>query len=214
MERLLCILIGYIFGLFQTGYIIGKLHHIDIRDYGSGNSGTTNVMRTLGRKVGLITFFGDGLKCFFAVVVVKMIFISSYPNTITLLGMYAGVGAILGHNYPFYMKFKGGKGIAAMGGLILATNFWMAVIALAVFGLVAFTTKYVSVGSLAVTVVFLIEVITYGTMGKFGLAQPHLYELYGVVVFLMLLAFYKHKANIQRLLNGTENKIGSKKKKE
>ncbi len=214
MERLLCILIGYVFGLFQTGYIIGKLHHIDIRDYGSGNSGTTNVMRTLGRKVGLITFFGDGLKCFFAVVVVKMLFISAYPNTITLLGMYAGVGAILGHNFPFYMKFKGGKGIAATGGLILAVNFWMAVIALAVFGIVAFTTKYVSVGSLAVTVVFLIEVITYGTMGKFGLAQPYLYELYGVVAFLMLLAFYKHKANIQRLLNGTENKIGSKKKKE
>ena len=131
---------------------------------------------------------------------------------ITLLGKYAGLGAILGHNYPFYMNFRGGKGIAAMGGLMLATNFWMALISLAVFGIVTYTTKYVSVGSLTVSVVFLIEVITYGTMGKFGLTQPYLFELYAVVAFLVILAFYKHRANIQRLINGTENKIGSKKK--
>lgn len=212
MERLICVLIGYACGLIQTGYIYGKLNHIDIRDYGSGNSGATNALRTLGKKAGLVTFLGDGLKCVLAVVIVKVIFMSSHPDTITLLGMYAGLGAILGHNYPFYMKFKGGKGISATGGLILATNFWMAVIALAIFIAVVAVTKYVSVGSLTVVIVFLIEVIVYGMMGKFGLAQPHLYEMYAIVAILVISAFYKHKANIHRLMHGTENKISLKKK--
>lgn len=211
MERLLCILIGYACGLFQTGYLYGKLNHIDIRDYGSGNSGTTNALRTLGKKAGLITFLGDCFKCVLAVVIVKLIFVTSHPDTITLLGMYAGFGAVLGHNYPFYMKFKGGKGIAATGGLILATNFWMAVIALAIFIAVVAVTRYVSVGSLVVVIVFLIEVLTYGSRGGFGLSQPYLYEMYAVAAVLVISAFYKHKSNIKRLMSGTENKLSFKK---
>jgi glycerol-3-phosphate acyltransferase PlsY len=211
MERLLCVLIGYVFGLFQTGYLYGKLNHIDIRNYGSGNSGTTNALRTLGKKAGIITFLGDCFKCVLAVVVVKAIFVTSHPDTITLLGMYAGVGAVLGHNYPFYMKFKGGKGIAATGGLMLATNFWMAVISLSIFLVVVALTRYVSVGSLVVVIVFVIEVVTYGMRGGFGLSQPYLYEMYALAVLLAVSAFYKHKANIKRLMNGTENKLNLKK---
>ena len=120
MERIICIVIGYAFGLFQTGYIYGRMHHIDIRKHGSGNAGTTNALRTLGWKAGLITFLGDCMKCVLAVVLVKLIFAES--DYLPLLSLYAGLGAVLGHNYPFYLNFKGGKGIAATGGLILSIS--------------------------------------------------------------------------------------------
>lgn len=211
MERLICLLIGYVCGLFETGYFYGKLHHIDIREHGSGNSGATNTLRTLGKKAGLIVFLGDALKCVAAAVIVYFLFRNTKGDMMSLLKMYAGAGAVLGHNYPFYLKFKGGKGIAATGGLIFATNIWMAVIAFAIFASVVAVTKYVSVGSLVVVLVFIAEVVLYGQTGHFQMAQPYLYELYGIAVLLAISAFYKHRANIVRLKNGTENKIGAKK---
>ncbi len=211
MERLICLLIGYVCGLFETGYFYGKLHHIDIREHGSGNSGATNTLRTLGKKAGLIVFLGDALKCVAAAVIVYFLFRNTKGDMMPLLKMYAGAGAVLGHNYPFYLKFKGGKGIAATGGLIFATNIWMAVIAFAIFASVVAVTKYVSVGSLVVVLVFIAEVVLYGQTGHFHMEQPYLYELYGIAVLLAISAFYKHRANIVRLKNGTENKIGAKK---
>lgn len=211
MERLICLLIGYVCGLFETGYFYGKLHHIDIREHGSGNSGATNTLRTLGKKAGLIVFLGDALKCVAAAVIVYFLFRNTKGDMMPLLKMYAGAGAVLGHNYPFYLKFKGGKGIAATGGLIFATNIWMAVIAFAIFASVVAVTKYVSVGSLVVVLVFIAEVVLYGQTGHFQMEQPYLYELYGIAVLLAISAFYKHRANIVRLKNGTENKIGAKK---
>lgn len=211
MERLICIIIGYAFGLFQTGYLYGKVKNIDIRQHGSGNAGTTNALRTLGWKAGAITFLGDCFKCVLAVFFVYFMFQKNHPNDMPLLAMYAGMGAVLGHNYPFYLGFKGGKGIAATAGLILSTNIWMAVIEVVIFVAVVGITRYVSLGSLAVVVVFVVEVVVYGQSGGFGMESMLLYELYGITIFLMLSAFYKHKDNIKRLLNGTENKIGSKK---
>lgn len=211
MERVLCLLIGYVCGLFETGYFYGKLHHIDIRQHGSGNSGATNTLRTLGKKAGAIVLLGDAFKCIAAVVIVYFLYRGTKADMLPLLTMYAGAGAVIGHNYPFYLKFKGGKGIAATGGLILATNIWMALIALVIFVTVVAVTRYVSVGSLVVVIVFIIEVAVYGQAGHFGMAQPYLYELYGVTVFLAVSAFYKHRENIKRLMNGTENKLGSKK---
>lgn len=210
MERLICVAIGYVFGLLQTGYLYGKRQHIDIRQYGSGNAGTTNTLRTLGWKAGAITFLGDCLKCVAAVLVVYLIYGKSHDN-IQLLGMYAGMGAVLGHNYPFYLGFKGGKGIAATAGLILSTNPWMMLIAAVVFIAIVAVTRYVSLGSLVLVVLFVAEVVVYGQNGGFSLTQPELYEMYGIAVFLMLLAFYKHRANIKRLMSGTENKFGAKK---
>jgi len=200
--------IGYVFGLLQTGYLYGKIHHRDIRKEGSGNAGTTNALRTMGWKAGAVTLLGDAFKCVFAVLLVRLIFRESHGDMLPLLSMYAGMGAVLGHNYPFYMKFKGGKGIAATAGLILSTtNAWMVVICLAVFlGIVA-GTKYVSVGSLAVVILYLLEVIYLGQTGAYGIAQNYLYEMYGIAAFLMVSAFFKHRANIKRLLTGTENKL-------
>ncbi len=212
MERLICLLIGYGFGLIQSGFIMGKLNHIDIREHGSGNAGSTNALRTLGWKVGLVTFLGDCFKCVAAVLVSQVIFKNSAPDMLPLLGLYGGTGAILGHNYPFYLNFKGGKGIAATGGLLLAVNPLIAMIALSAFIIVVAITKYVSVGSIVVVVIFAIGVIVDGQLGGFPMNSAYLPEMYAVAVFLMGLAIYRHKDNIVRLHKGTENKIGSKKK--
>ena len=181
MERLICVLVGYVFGLIQTGYLYGKKNGVDLRKKGSGNAGTTNALRTM------------------------------------LLSMYAGMGVVLGHNYPFYLKFKGGKGIAATAGLIISTtNIWIVLICLAAFIAIVATTRYVSLGTMTVVTIYLISVIVYGQHGGFHVENvAYLHEMYGIATFLMILAFWRHRANIKRLLSGTENKIsvGGKDKK-
>jgi glycerol-3-phosphate acyltransferase PlsY len=206
VTRLKALLIGYLCGCFPTGYLVGKKHGIDIRKHGSGNTGATNTLRTLGWKAGIVTFFGECMKSVVAVLLVRWIF--SGHDLISLLAMYAGMGVVLGHNYPVYMNFKGGKGIAATAGLILATNPIMFLIVAAVFASIVLTTRYVSLGSLVVMVVFMIEVVVYGQMGGFALAGTALYEIYAIALFLAVLGFVRHKANIKRLLSGTENKFG------
>ena len=119
MVRILCLAIGYLFGLFQTSYIYGRMHGIDIRKHGSGNAGTTNTLRVLGKKAGAIVLFCDIMKTGLAMVLVRILFKNSYGDILPLLSLYAGAGAILGHNFPFYLRFKGGKGIACTAGLII-----------------------------------------------------------------------------------------------
>ena len=120
MERLICIVIGYIFGLIQSGYLYGKANHMDIRQYGSGNAGSTNVLRVMGKKAGAIVFLGDFFKAVFAMAVCRLLFKGNAD--VDLLALYAGLGVTLGHNFPFYLKFKGGKGIACMAGIMTAMD--------------------------------------------------------------------------------------------
>ena len=101
--RVIALGIGYLFGLFQTGYLYGKSQGIDIRSEGSGNAGTTNSLRVLGIKAGLITFAGDLCKAILAVLLVKVLFRNAYPDAVKILELYAGFGAVLGHNFPFYV---------------------------------------------------------------------------------------------------------------
>ena len=205
MERIICLLIGYLFGIIQTGFIYGKIKHIDIRKHGSGNAGATNALRTLGWKAGATTFIGDALKAVAAVLIARLIFADS-PE-VMLLGLYAGMGVVLGHNYPFYLKFKGGKGIASTVGLMLATDPVIFLTILAIFLVIFLTSKYVSLGSLVCVLVFAVEFIIFGQMGKYGVDVNQLHEMYGLVIFLAALGWWRHRANIQRLLKGTENKI-------
>ena len=200
MERLICIIIGYAFGLFQTSYIYGKLHGIDIRKCGSGNAGTTNMLRTLGTKAGAITLLGDAFKCVIAVLVVRALFAGTYPDMLPLLSIYTAAGVVLGHNFPFYMNFK------ATAGLILSMSWQMTLLGVLTFGLAVALTHYVSLGSLLVYIGFLIELIVFGQNGMFGMSQAHLNEMYVVAVLLTALAFFMHRANIVRLMHGTERK--------
>lgn len=211
--RLIAVAIGYVFGLFQTGYFYGKSQGIDIRNEGSGNAGTTNSLRVLGWKAGLITFLGDLFKAIFAVLLVKLIFKGTYPEAVKILELYAGFGAVLGHNFPFYLKFKGGKGIACTSGMILAVCPLAAPICLVLFiGSIAIT-RYVSLGSILVVTSYLIQVIVFGQLGYLHIETAYLPEFYIVSACFTAMALWRHKENIKRLLNGTENKFGMKKEK-
>lgn len=214
MVRIVCLVIGYAFGLFQTAFFYGKVHGIDIRKHGSGNSGTTNALRVLGTKAGLIVFAGDCLKCMAAVWLVRLLFGASHPDIIYLLCLYTGAGAILGHNYPFYMNFKGGKGIAATAGMILSFHPYFIIIGVALFFGTFFLTHYVSLGSLLVYAGFMIQIIYCGQTGLFiGMTQGQLYEMYAVAACLAIMAYWKHRANIVRLLKHEEGKTYLTKKK-
>lgn len=207
MERIICLLIGHVFGLFQTAYFYGKAHGIDIRQYGSGNSGTTNALRVLGTKAGLIVLAGDCLKCILAVVVTRMLFGASHPDIIYLLCLYTGAGAILGHNYPFYMGFRGGKGIAATAGLILSFHPYFIIMGVVVFFGIFLTTHLVSLGSLLVYLGFVIEMVICGQSGVFaGMSQAQLIEMYVISFLLAALAYWKHRENILRLMHGNERR--------
>lgn len=211
MERIICIAIGYAFGLFQTAYIYGKCKGIDIRQHGSGNAGTTNTLRVLGAKAGAIVLFGDIMKCVLAVVVATLLFGESRADIIYLLKLYAAAGAILGHNFPFYLGFKGGKGIASTVGLGISLHLAFLPMGLIVFFTAFFLTHYVSLGSLLIYAGFMIEIVILGQMGVFGMEQPYLYEMYALAAFLTIMAYYRHKENIKRLLKGEEKKTYLKK---
>ena len=204
MERIICLVIGYLFGnIFQTGYWYGKFNHIDIREYGSGNAGTTNVMRTLGKKAGIITYLLDTFKAVFAALAVHFLF-GRNSDIEMLLFLYSGFGVVLGHNFPVYLKFKGGKGIATTGGVIFAFHWQLGLVCAAVFLIITAISKYVSLGSICM--VLIIPFILYFN-------NPHDWKLVIVGCIFTAMAIWRHRANIGRLMNGTENKLGQKVKR-
>lgn len=209
--RIASLLIGYVFGIFQTAYFYGKMKGIDIREHGSGNAGTTNALRVLGKKAGMIVFAGDFLKCFLAVHLVRVIFRNAAADMIPLIALYGATGCILGHNFPVQLNFRGGKGIACTAGLFAAVDVRIGVIALLTFLVVVAITRYVSLGSIIIVTELAVCLIIFGQMNLYGMEQAALIEMYALGVFLAAMAIWRHRANIVRLLNGTENKIFSKK---
>ena len=197
---ILCLILGYAFGCFSTGYFVGKMNKVDIRKYGSGNVGTTNALRTMGAKAGAVTLIGDALKAVIPIVLVRMVFFHGYDYT-ELLALYTGLGVVIGHNYPVWLKFKGGKGIAATGGAMAAFDPLIIPVGLPLFVLIVAITRYVSLGSLFVAVLFPVWVT---------IRHPGDLHMLFVTLVFMALAFVKHRSNIKRLLNGTENKIGQR----
>lgn len=210
MFRIICLLIGYLFGCLQSAYFLGKtVGKIDIREYGSGNAGFTNTTRVLGKKVGAMVFIFDLFKVIVAYIVCSLIFNGngSFVNGESLLpGIYAGLGTVLGHNFPFYLGFRGGKGIACTLGLMLCAD-WRIALATYLIGFIVFIAKrYISLASLTMALLYPVFMII--TKNMFGFDFEEI-----ILMFLLcVLAYIKHKSNIERLLNGTENKFGSKKK--
>lgn len=207
LEKILFVVGGYIFGLFQTAFIYGKMKGIDIREHGSGNAGTTNTLRVLGTKAGLIVFAGDAGKCAIAVTIARFVSKAFFPEYMYLFMLYTALGVILGHNFPFYMSFKGGKGIASTAGLILSIHPLFIPVGAICFIVPFAITKYVSLGSLLINLGFFVEMILLGQWGLLGqLPQNTLFEMYAITFVIACMAFIRHRANIGRLLHGNERK--------
>lgn len=197
----ICLIAGYLFGSISTGYIIGKIKHFDIRNYGSGNAGTTNAFRTMGKAGGILTFIGDFFKAYIPMLLIKYVIWSDYEY-VGLLMMVFGFACVIGHNYPVWLRFKGGKGIAVTGGVFVAMDPWILIPGFTIFGLITFFTKYVSLGSLAIAILFPIWLF-FSTK-----SDPYHIAIVCIACLYTASAFYRHKSNIKRLMNGTENKIG------
>lgn len=210
----LFLLIGYLFGCFSTGYIVGKMSGHNIQSEGSGNIGTTNALRTMGAKGGALTFGGDLLKTFIPTLLVRFVFCPNMgyePELTYLFTLIIGLGVVIGHNFPFYLHFKGGKGIAVSAAVIVASSSnsvlgWiMIAIGLALFVGVVAITRYVSLGSLIVVWYFPVYVVlSYRDCFLFLV-------ILCVALLFTLFAYVKHAGNIKRLLAGTERKLGEKK---
>lgn len=219
IARVLCLFFGYCFGLLQTSYIYGKMNGIDIREHGSGNAGTTNALRVLGKKAGLIVFLGDFVKAIVAVVLARLIMHQIDANNIYTYMAYTGFGVVLGHNFPFYLGFRGGKGIAATAGVILGfLDPIMILSCLIAFVVVVALTRYVSLGSIIIVTIFAVEygILAFHGRYTFDLDVSSSYnamiESVIVVCVMALMAIYRHRANIVRLIHHEENKLGSKSK--
>ena len=203
---LLCLLAGYILGGISGGYVAGQLYHTDVREHGSGNLGATNVLRTLGLKAAIITFSVDVLKVIIPVLIVRYLLFpqyAAYSYENQLLVLYYAFGAVIGHNFPMTLNFHGGKGVACLAATILMFDWKMALPEIIIFVLLVAITKYVSVGSIVVSLFF------FGWIVIVHDATLHLALLAAAFPVSVI---FMHRSNIVRLIHGTENKIGSKKK--
>lgn len=196
MKYLLVLVISYFIGTISGSYIIGKLFlDKDIRKYGSGNAGTTNAMRVLGKKAGVITFIIDFLKG----VAVTFIIGKLFGLNLVPLGILL---AVIGHDFPFYMNFRGGKGVATTLGALALFNFPLTLICYIVWVLGTLLTKMVSVGSI---LFFISIIIVYTFMSDLTTYNIILIDI------IALIGIIRHKDNIKRILAGNENKIGGRK---
>ncbi len=219
--RVCALVIGYLIGNFTTGYFIAKANNVDIKSKGSGNVGSTNTLRTMGKKAGAIALIGDILKCIIAALIVFFVFRNfvEVPDGATqwaamrIYMLYACFGCIVGHDFPVFLKFKGGKGIACTGAMVIILFPHSIIAGFLVFLLVALISKYVSLGSILGTLSYSIFTIVMIYMGYIGFAPEYTkLEATIIIAFIAFLNIFQHRANIKRLLNGTENKLSFKKK--
>lgn len=206
LKVVICLGLGYLCGCFSSGFFVGKLFHSDVRKMGSGNLGTTNVMRTLGAGAGALTLFLDLAKCIIPVLLVRFVLFPeaepfSYDSQ--LLVLLTSLGAVIGHDFPFYLKFHGGKGIACMGAVMLVYDWRLALIGFLSFCLIIAVTKYVSVASLVESVFFPVWVCFFTESD---------WKMVLITCAFTVLAFFQHRTNLVRLAHGTENRFSIKKK--
>ena len=196
--NLLTLLIAYLLGSINTSIIASKLMiGDDIRNHGSGNAGATNALRTMGKKGAIIVVIGDVLKTVVAILIAKFI-LHNNPSAVYI----AGIGAVLGHNFPLYFKFKGGKGIIVSATVMLFADPVIGIIVMAFALAVMAITRYVSLGSILGAVLFAVLTLIFKTSQT---------DFVVFAFMLALLAIYMHKSNIARLFSGTENKLSFKK---
>lgn len=200
------IILAYLLGSIPSAVWYGKIfHNVDVREHGSKSAGATNTLRVLGNKAGFVVLFFDFLKGFAAANLIYFYKeLGDSTSEILTYKMLFGVLAVVGHIYPVFANFKGGKGVATLLGLIVALDYRLALICLVVFILVVWITKYISLGSM-----------TGGIISPF--VAGFLYEwnepvLIGFCIVFAVMLIYTHRTNIKRLIEGNENKFAFKKK--
>ena len=203
---ILTLLIAYLLGSVPTGFLVAKARGIDIRTVGSGNIGATNVFRILGKTAGALVLLADAAKgCLAVLVVARLVGDWCYPGAGAQarewFRLAAGVAAILGHNYTCWLHFKGGKGVATSAGVLVALIPLALLIGLGIWLVVFALSRYVSLASISAALVL--------PFAAWALGESK--TMIAVTAALAALAIYKHKANIKRLMNGTENRIGREK---
>jgi glycerol-3-phosphate acyltransferase PlsY len=197
------IILGYLIGSIPVGFIFGKMTRgIDIREHGSGNIGMTNVMRTIGVKAGILVFFADIAKGAIAVALAWPIF-SSSPDMVAWGQMAGGASAVVGHSWPVYIGFRGGKGIATGFGSLIVMFWPVGLITFAAFLAIVGASRYVSLGSILGSLITLVAMIPFVIYAS----EPFAYIAFGLVV--VPIAIFRHRDNIRRLISGAESKIGS-----
>ena len=204
-------ILSYLLGSLNFGVILSNtVKKEDVRDSGSGNAGTTNMMRTYGKTLGLLTIAGDILKVMVAIWIAFKIMdveelkstldnASDYPQVV--LKSFAGLFAVLGHIFPCFFKFKGGKGVATSGGMVIIIDWRIALILIIIFALTILITKYVSLGSILMAVFYPVFI---------GIFYKDIILVLIATVFTIIVVV-AHRENVKRLINHTENKIGQKK---
>jgi acyl phosphate:glycerol-3-phosphate acyltransferase len=203
LELVLVAVIGYLLGSANTSIIVGKFYGVDVRNHGSGNAGATNTLRTLGKKAAIFAGLGDVLKGVLACLI--GLFLIGEVDGIGNLGvMIGGISAIIGHNWPLYFGFRGGKGIFTSLAVVLMMDWRIGLVLLGVFLIVVIITKFISLGSILASGLF--PIVS---------AIPIFKKSYVFIIFALvlgLLAIFRHRSNIVRIINGTESKFGAKKK--
>ena len=194
--QILVIILAYLLGAVPFGLIFSRIFsNVDVRSVGSGNIGATNVLRAAGKKAAILTLLADALKGCLPVLAAKLLFNNDYVTVLT------GASSILGHNFPIYLKFKGGKGVATSYGVMLAASPLIGLISLLVWPLAAFIWRFSSLAALISIASY--PLLTFGTTSS---SKP--YELLSLFIFALI--YYRHRENIKRLLAGTEPKIGKR----
>ena len=199
------IVLGYLVGAIPFGVIAGRLTRgIDVRQYGSGGMGMTNVLRTLGAKAGIFVFIADVAKGAAAVGIAWAVFAAFEPDMLTWAMTAGGAAAVIGHNWPVYVGFHGGRGVSTGFGALLVISWPVALISLAVFIAIVALSRYVSLGSILGGLTMLLAMIAFVLLDL----EPFAYLIFGLVVAPTII--WRHRGNIQRLLSGTERKLGKR----
>lgn len=188
------LIIGYFIGCINLSYILSRLKGFDIRSVGSGNAGASNVVIVIGRKIGLFIAVLDILKAFLAFNLAQTIFPEAVSGPLSWAGVLAGVGSVLGHIFPFYMGFKGGKGLACFGGTVLGIDYRLFVILFIVAFLIAMVTDYICFAPISMA--FIVPV-TLGVIYRVWIPSA-------IIAVASVALLYKHRENIARIRSGDE----------
>lgn len=204
-------LVAYLLGSISFSIIISKkMAGFDVREKGSGNAGATNMLRSVGKKAAALTLLGDALKGVVSILVAVIIGMIAKNSDKALLVQIAGIAVVVGHTFPVFFGFKGGKGVATSLGVLLMTNWQIGLICL-IFALVLMVlSKMVSMGSVGAAILFPVLVLVLSNNTNFIVKDGSGYLVYSII--LAAIVAFNHRSNIQRILNGTENKLSFKKK--